>query len=127
MRDLAGDDRRRKDCILVVEDEYFIAMELQAALIDGGFEVLGPVGSVSDALTLLASHRPDAAVLDFNLGKETVAPVASRLKEMGVSFVLATATNQIELAKATALDGAPNVGKPTDMDRLIALIRALLA
>lgn len=120
-----GVDRRR--CVLVVEDELFIAFELEAALMDGGFRVLGPVGTVRDAFDLLNSERPDAAVLDVNLGGENVAPVALQLKILGVPFVLATASDSAELARNAAFAGVANLGKPTDLKHLVAAIRTLQA
>src|SRR3954470_11541020 len=50
--------------VLVVEDDYMIATDLAVSLKDLGVSVLGPAGSVADALALLAAgSEPDAAVL----------------------------------------------------------------
>jgi hypothetical protein len=43
--------------ILIVEDELFIALELQALVEDAGGQVVGPVGSANAALTLLQNVR----------------------------------------------------------------------
>lgn len=123
-----GDDRGRdRFCILVVEDELFIAMELEAALIEGGFRVVGPAASVEDALYLLGDEQPHAAVLDFNLGRDKVTPVALQLKSLGVPFVLASASGPAELARYKVLADVHNVGKPTDAGRLLEAVRALTA
>ena len=62
--------------ILVVEDEYFLADELQITLEDAGAEMLGPVASVQGGLRILeGSTLPDAASLDVSLGGETVYPL----------------------------------------------------
>lgn len=111
--------------ILIVEDEFFIAMDLKAALINGGFRVLGPVGSVEGAIDLLRDERPDAAVLDVNLGDGKVTPVALLLKSLGVPFVLASACERSELAPNAILASAVNVGKPTETQRLLGAIQAL--
>lgn len=120
-----GVDGRR--CVLVVEDEMFIAFELEAALIDGGFRVLGPVGSVKDALDLLKNERPDAAVLDVNLAGENVAPVALQLRVLGVPFVLATASDSAELARNAVFADVRNLGKPTNLKHLVDTVWALKA
>jgi DNA-binding response OmpR family regulator len=73
--------------ILVVEDDALIAMDFQAELEAAGWRVLGPVGRVAAALDLLSNGRPQAAVLDINLGRETSYPVASALVGRGVPFV----------------------------------------
>ena len=46
--------------VLVVEDEFLIALEVEVLLRDFGCEVLGPVPSVVRALELLGRERPDA-------------------------------------------------------------------
>jgi DNA-binding response OmpR family regulator len=112
--------------ILVVEDEYFIAVELRNVLKKNGYEVLGPVSSVNKALELLKDHRPDAAVLDVNLGTEKVTPVAVHLKVMGVPYILATASDAAELARYPALTDVPCVGKPTNPKLLIEAIQATI-
>lgn len=126
MRNPIGDLEHRT-CVLVVEDEVFLAMELETALIEGGFRVLGPAASVKDALDLLGGECPDAAVLDFNLGREKVTPVALQLKSLGVPFVLASASSTAELSRYAVLADIPNLGKPTDLMRLVAAVRTLHA
>ncbi len=66
---------QRRPRILVVEDEFLIAMELDMTLRSAGYQVLGPVTTVTAALELLRAERPDAAVLDVDLEGEWVTPV----------------------------------------------------
>ncbi|MDP9592089.1 UNVERIFIED_ORG: DNA-binding response OmpR family regulator [Shinella zoogloeoides] len=115
----------RSLCVLVVEDEFFIALELETTLIDAGFRVLGPVGTVADALDVIEDDRPDAAVLDVNLGRERVTPVAIHLNQIGVPFVLASAMSAAELARDCSLADAPNVGKPTRRSDLVLAVKQL--
>jgi CheY-like chemotaxis protein len=89
--------------VLVVEDDYMIATDLAVSLKDLGVSVLGPAGSVADALALLAAgSEPDAAVLDVNLGAEKVFPVADALQDKGVPFVFATGYDHWIIPKAYA-------------------------
>jgi CheY-like chemotaxis protein len=78
--------------ILVVEDSSMIAMLLEDLLVDLGCTVLGPAGSVAQALAALQGcEKPlDGAFLDVNLGSETVYPVADALLTRGVPFVFLT-------------------------------------
>jgi CheY-like chemotaxis protein len=107
--------------VLVVEDEFLLALELELLLERHGYRVLGPAATVAEALRLLEGGRPDAALLDVNLKGEMVTPVAEALRARGVPFVLASAYDRPELT-ALALAGAPNVGKPTDDRRLLAAL-----
>lgn len=74
-------------CILVVEDEALIAMELEMSLIDAGYQVLGPVSTARKALDLVTETAPDFALIDINLadGRGTGIPLARTLRtEFGV-------------------------------------------
>ena len=112
--------------VLVVEDEFLIALDLEQLLRRHGWRVLGPAATVDQALRLLRDgETPDVALLDVNLGGEPVTPVAEELRARGVPFVLASAY-QVPAQAAAALAGAPNVGKPTEERRLLlALTRAV--
>ena len=108
--------------VLVVEDEFLIATELERVLGRHGWRVLGPAPTVGAALRLLdGGARPDVALLDANLRGEMVTPVAARLRALGVPFVLASAYDRAQLA-ALGLGGAPNVVKPANARRLLAVL-----
>ena len=74
--------------ILILEDEPLILMEMSFAIEDEGARAAG-AHTVARALAAIAEMRPDAAILDVNLGRGTTCePVAERLKELGVPFLL---------------------------------------
>ena len=112
--------------ILVVEDEFLIALELDEALRNAGYQVLGPASSVSAALELLQSERPDAAVLDVNLAGEWVTPVAEALRGMLVPFILATGYVAADLQREPVLRGAVNIGKASRPELLLEELRSVL-
>ena len=113
-------DRSRR--VLVVEDEFLIAMELAATLEAHGFEVVGPVASVDEALEMLEREKPDAVVLDLNLQGRAATPVAGKLRELEVPFVIASAYSNTDLPQDNSLQGITNVGKPT---KIASLVRTL--
>ena len=77
-------------CVLVVEDEWFIADEITGALIRHHAKVVGPAPDIDAARRLLADEAPDCAVLDINLKGAMVFDFADELAAKGVSFVFAT-------------------------------------
>ena len=112
--------------VLVVEDEFLIAMDLEAMLREHGWRVLGPAATVATALSLLEDgEMPDVALLDVNLRGETVVPVAEVLRERGVPIVLASAYNHAA-SMADVLAEAPNVGKPAQERHLLAALKRAL-
>jgi CheY-like chemotaxis protein len=107
--------------ILVVEDEYLLATDLAQALEELGATVLGPVGSVEHALSLIAEeHTIDAAVLDINLGSEKVYPVAQALQERSVPFVFAT--GYANWVIPSGYSTTPRFEKPVDTRALARIL-----
>jgi DNA-binding response OmpR family regulator len=76
--------------ILLVEDEYFIAMELAATVAELGVEVVGPVGRLEPARELARTERLEGAVLDIDLGGQPSFPLAEELMERGVRLIFVT-------------------------------------
>ena len=84
--------------LLLVEDEYVLALGLADVLGDLGAIVLGPVATVDDALALVERvPEIDGAVLDVNLGQEVAYPVADALIARGIPFLFATANDRTRL------------------------------
>ncbi len=73
--------------VLLVEDEIFVAMDIQMTLEDEGWTVAGPFPSTADALSYLDKNIPTCAILDVRLTDGDVFPVADRLRETNVPFV----------------------------------------
>lgn len=66
--DMTGAPDLSGKTVLVVEDDYYVASDIAAALRGAGATVLGPCGTEEDALHLLQDESPTAVVLDLNLG-----------------------------------------------------------
>jgi DNA-binding response OmpR family regulator len=112
--------------ILIVEDEMIVAMELGMILEDEGYQVLGPVGSVGDALAIVGRVSLDGCILDLNLRGENSAPVAQALKDHGVPFILSTAYRSGTLDQHPAFEAVINVGKPVAPKTLLEVLSTLL-
>lgn len=76
--------------VLVVEDEPLIGMLIEDVLDDLGWEMVGPVASVADALALARSERIDCAILDVNVRGGQTYPVAELLLGRGVPLLVAS-------------------------------------
>ena len=113
--------------VLVVEDEFLIAMEMAVTLEAHGFEVLGPVASVDKALEMLEREKPDAVVLDLNLQGRAATSVAGKLRELDVPFVIASAYSITDLSEDNSLRGVMNVGKPTNSATLVRVLHHITA
>ena len=76
--------------VLLVEDEALVGMMIQDTLADCGFQIIGPVCTMAEALDAARSGDFDTAILDINLGDELVYPVADILVKRRVPFIFVT-------------------------------------
>lgn len=111
--------------ILIVEDNPFIALDLQDIFEDAGFKVLGPVATVEAAMAYLRNAEIDVAMLDYNLGRETSLPLADALDDEDVPF--AFLSGQIDKVIKQGLPKSRTiVPKPFDAQNLIGHVHRLL-
>ena len=76
--------------VLVVEDEALISMLLEDMLKECGFEVVGAITRLEEALALIACEKIDIGLLDINLGDGTVYPVADAMHAQRIPFIFST-------------------------------------
>lgn len=111
--------------ILIVEDDPFLAMELEESLVGMGCEVL-PAEGLDDGFRLASIVHCDAALLDFDLGGGNDSiPIAERLAERGIPFAFVTGT--LPSTVKEIMPGATILPKPLDGRRLEGALQALLS
>ena len=111
--------------VLVVEDDFLIAMELESVLTAAGADVVGPSRTVADALALVAGNEVTVAILDVRLGGDTVAPVARGLSKRNIPFVFYTGQTHSD----PICGEWPNsqvISKPAQPNSLIEAVAALV-
>ena len=111
--------------VLVVEDEMLIAFVVEEALKDHGAVVVGPEATLDAAMRLASTEALDAAVLDVTIRGGQVFPVAERLRERGVPFVLASGYG--DWALPPSLRDQPRLVKPFGPQEVEEQVRALCA
>ncbi|MFL5338124.1 MAG: response regulator [Geminicoccaceae bacterium] len=110
--------------VLVAEDHALVALHLMTTLQAASYVVVGPVSAVAEALTIVDSAPPDAALLDLQFAAGNTAPVAAALLAGDVPFVVLTDDAGRELEPALA--GAPRLAKPVQPDLLLSLVHDLV-
>src|SRR5262245_39709188 len=108
--------------ILVVEDDYYLAMETAKAVSAAGAVVLGPCASKEDALAVIERCVPTAAVVDINLGIGPSFDLALALRGRGVPLVFITGYDEDVVPRELA--DVPRLQKPVD---LAAIVRSVAA
>jgi len=76
--------------VLVVEDEFLVAMLIEDMLHTAGCIVSGPIPRLGEALEAVGRETYDAAILDVNLGGDRIDPVARALSCRNVPFAFVT-------------------------------------
>lgn len=111
--------------VLVVEDETIISLEIEQMLQDLDCGIVWHAANLRQAFEILADHRPDFALLDVNLGKERVFPLARALMDQSVPFIFSTGYGREGLPLEWA--GWPVIRKPYLTSELAKAILPLIA
>ena len=115
--------------ILVVEDDFLVAMQMESALTEAGFDVAGVASSGEDAIELALSERPRLAVMDVRLAgdRDGIDTALQLFAEQGIRCIFATAHHD-EQSRRRAAPAAPLgwLHKPYTMNSLVDLVRRAL-
>jgi DNA-binding response OmpR family regulator len=111
--------------ILIVEDEFLVALVLEDDLRSAGHTVLGPFSNLPSALEGARRETFDVAVLDINLGGTMVYPLADDLTRRGVPFLFLTGYGPADIPVRFAQ--TPRVAKPYESSSLLTAIRRVAA
>lgn len=111
--------------VLVVEDEFLLADLICETLSDNGAEIVGPVGTLEEALATIESEAFDIAVLDVNLRGRSVYPLAAALHKRDTPFLFVSGYKNLNDLQAHFPD-APTLEKPTDLGVLQQAVMTLL-
>jgi two-component sensor histidine kinase len=102
--------------VMVVEDEALVAMVVSDAMIELGYQVIGPFSRPPDAIAAVKNNDIAAAILDINLAGTLVYPVAEELTSRGIPFVFVTGYGVESIDKRFA--DIPVLQKPIERETL---------
>ncbi|MCX6876545.1 MAG: response regulator [Verrucomicrobia bacterium] len=115
--------------LLIVEDEFILAMDLKARLGEMGYGVVGKAGTGAAAIAAAEQHRPDLILMDIRLsGHMDGIAAASEIRrhhDIPVIFMSAYADEETR-QRAAAAEPAGFLSKlTTDRDLRTAIETAL--
>ncbi len=111
--------------VLVVEDETLVFFLIEDMLRSLGCADVRHANAVQEAMAMMKDSQPDLAILDVNLGGDTVYPLAMHLETAGIPFIFATGYGRSGLPERWLKQ--PVVQKPFGPDVFSAAVRAALA
>jgi AmiR/NasT family two-component response regulator len=103
--------------ILIVEDEFLLAMSLEDDLVAAGCSPIGPFVDLASATEATRREEFDLAILDVNLNGQVIYPLADELVSRGKPFILATGYGAASLPER--FRSLPRLPKPYDAASLI--------
>jgi len=111
--------------ILIVEDDFLIAMQTEAALTEAGFHVVGTATTAEEAVTLAKEERPFLVVMDIRLAsrRDGIDAAGELFRDLNIRCIFATAHDDPHTRKR-AEPYAPLgwLAKPYTMASLVALV-----
>lgn len=116
--------------IMIVEDEFLIALTAETELEAAGFTVVGKAATHDKALDLARSTGPDLVLMDVRLGPgpDGIEAALYLRRELNIPSIIATGSmdeeNRRRAAPAAPLAWLP---KPYTGDDLIATVQRALA
>jgi len=112
----------------IIDDEIFIALDIEAIMLDLGFEVLGPAYNLTEGFELISgtSATPSIALMDINIGGELVWPLAEKMQSMGTKILFISANSaHPELLNEFSACGV--IDKPASHENVKAAVEQLLS
>jgi DNA-binding NtrC family response regulator len=106
--------------VLLVEDEYLIAVTLVDALKNAQAEAVGPAATHETAMALIEREHIDLAVIDLNLRGLRDDALGLELSRWHIPFLIATGYGTVQTP------AAPILSKPFTPDQLITALSGLL-
>lgn len=110
--------------ILIVEDEPLIGLDLQSSILDFGGLVVGPVGTVREAMAFAETEELDGAILDLRIREGLALGVAEKLLSRGIPFVIHSGQAETTLPRNWPI--VPLINKPALPEHVIRILAALL-
>jgi DNA-binding NarL/FixJ family response regulator len=120
---------KRQRRVLIVEDDFLVAGEVEFVLAEAGFDVVGPAATAEEAVRLAADSKPDLVIMDVRLAgpSDGIEAATQIYREHGIRSVFATAhSDGHTVARGKAANPLGWVAKPYSPDSLLAEINALL-
>ena len=116
--------------ILIVEDEWLIADELQANLEDAGYAVAGIASSGKDAIALAAEQQPDLVLMDIVIKGESdgIETAVLMREQFNIPVIYLTAyVDKKTIQRARETGASSYVVKPAGIHQLVPMIEIVLS
>jgi DNA-binding NarL/FixJ family response regulator len=116
--------------ILVVEDDFLVAADIESALLEAGFEVIEIAETADSALAAVVAGKPSLVLMDIRLAgtRDGIDAAIEIYRKHGIRCLF-TSAHSDELARSRAEPARPLgwLQKPYTMVRLIDAVNQVLS
>ena len=115
--------------ILIVEDDYFVSLQIEHSLTASGFEVTGIARTAQEAIEMAAVQKPDLVIMDIRLGgqRDGIDAAVELIEAHGISSIFATAHSDAETRRrAEKANPLAWLEKPYSSKSLVDAVKAAL-
>lgn len=106
--------------VLLIESDPVAALDLIDAFAAAGYGVLGPAGTMAEALRLLHEHEPTLAVIDLALNDGCCTALTHALRQRSIPYLVHSACSQ-DRRLTGDVQGVPWLVKPAMPEDVVAL------
>jgi DNA-binding NarL/FixJ family response regulator len=125
--DPTADDRRTAPRVLIVEDDFVIALDVEAAVIHAGCDPIGPARRCSEAIEL--AEGADLVVMDLQLAgrRDGIEAAIEIERRFGIRSLFVSANCDVAtMRRGEAAHPIGWLGKPFEPRQLAIILEATL-
>ena len=119
--------RDRSNAVLIIEDEVFIALDLQQIVRNLGLSVAGIAKTRAEALRIAEFARPKLILADYRLRNDTGVAVVKAIREQMNTNVIYVTSHPDEVAATRDREEDLVIAKPFNPRALAAAVQTRLA
>ncbi|WP_208248227.1 response regulator [Rhizobium sp. T1470] len=112
--------------ILILEDEPFIALDIETVLEEYGQHSFITLSTASDAVSWLKENSPSAAIIDPRLSDSVCTAVARHLVDCGIPFIVYSGETESLSELEPAFAEGHRLMKPASPEQLVDAVEAAL-
>lgn len=113
--------------VLIVEDDFLVAMLLEEAVRAAGMDIVGVVGTRAEALDVARTQQPDLVTMDINLqgGGSGIEAAIDIRRQFDIPSIFVTAyTDDEHIRRAEPADPAGWLAKPFSEAQLVEVLKS---
>jgi two-component system, response regulator PdtaR len=115
--------------ILIVEDDYLVALQFENALTEAGYDVVDIASTADEAVQLVPDHHPELVLMDVRLAgpRDGIQAAAEILDRFGIRSIFVSAFSDPRTrARADQAKPIAWLAKPVAAQKLVTTVKAAL-